>query len=324
MVDYTKDIGGSTTLMIRDTGGNVEFWVRTGSQTWNNDQWWSYFANGGSSRQKSRLVRGGNWQQFGAVYVGYDQDVSFTIEGAGLGFPTSTITARIQRATVPQPPTINQCYPLSSSYIRVGFYGNSDGGSPIREWQIGYGNNPDYPTALWGSNGLSDIGPFNSGERVFFWARGRNDLGWSGWGNRAEATTHRVPDAPSPVYFDSVTQKSVRAMFNGGYDGGTPIREWQLAYGKNPAGGDTIIGSGGTSSIDNLDPGKIYYFWARGRNDVGWGPWSEVRQLVLIAGARIPVDGSYRRAVPYVKVNGTWRLARPWVKDQGTWKEGQG
>lgn len=323
MADYTVNISGSTTLMIRDTGGNVEFWIRTGSQSWNNEQPWSFFANGGESGIRHfRLLRGGAWQKLGEVWVGYDQDVRFTVYDSGLGFPTYNFWQHIGRTTVPGAPTIHQTYAISASHIKVQFAAGYDGGTPVVEWSIGFGANPNYPEAYWPSNGDSDVGPFVSGTRVYFWARGRNAIGWGAWSNRTEATTWRVPDAPQAVTFDDLAQTSVTTRFVDRSNGGTEILERQLGYSQNSTAAVSFAGNfSGVNSLSNLSPGKTYYFWARSRNSVGWGPWSEKQVLNLIAGARVFVDGQWKRAVPYVKVDGAWKVVRPWVKAAGVWKE---
>lgn len=324
MVDYTRDIGGSTTMLIRDTGGNVEFWIKTGSQTWNNEQPWSFFANGSNSGTLYfRMLRGGNWQKFGEVHVSYDQDVRFTIFNAGLGFPTYDFWQHISRSTVPGAPYIHLTHAISSTYIQVGFSDGYSGGSPILERRLGYGGNPNNLEAYWDApSGLTNVGPFSPGSRVYFWAQERNAIGWSSWSNRTEATTWRIPDAPADITFSDVTQTSVRTQFSDGFNGGTEVLERELGYGEDPFNAEAFANDiSGINVLTNLDPGRTYYFWARTRNIVGWSAWSERRQINLIAGARIFVGNQWVRAVPYVKVSGTWRVARPWVRNAGVWKE---
>lgn len=309
-------------MMIRDLGGWVEFWFKTGSQTWNNDQWWSWGANGTSSRQKFRLLRGGNWQLFGSIYVSYDQTIRFTIEGAGLGWATTNFFQYIQRATVPAPPSLQSAYPISSSAIHVVFFSNHDGGSPVLEWQVGYGLSSSAPSSLVTSDGTSDIGGFSSGQRVYFWARGRNAIGWSGWSNRLEAVTWTVPQAPGGPTIDDKTQVSVTISYQHVDTPNNPtILENQVGYGLDSSNPTTFVDNpSGTLALSGLNPGGTYYFWARSRNSLGWGSWTQRTRIDLIAGSLILVGATWKRAVPYVRVSGTWKVAEPWIKEVGVWK----
>jgi hypothetical protein len=133
--------------------------------------------------------------------------------------------------------------------------------------------------------------------------------------------TWRGPDAPTPVHFDLVGQISLRALFEGRFEGGTSVLEYQLGYGLDPVIQQVQITSPGLSDLTGLDPGKTYYFWARARNIVGWSSWSDRRQVTLYAGARVLVGNTWVRAVPYIRVAGVWKLAKTMVKDAGVWKE---
>lgn len=323
MTDYTANIGGSTTMMIRDLGGTVEFWVKTGSQTYNYQQPWGWGANGvNSGTLYFRMLQGGQWQKFGEIYVGYNQTVRFTLVNSGLGFPSYDFYQAISRTTVPQPPYIYDTHAVSASEIYVEFSGTNDGGSPVLEWQIGYGSNPNGPDLFVGSGGGTTVGGFSSGQRVYFWTRARNAIGWSGWSSRTEATTWKVPDAPSPVSFSAVKQTSLLAHFTDGFSGGPAILERQFGYGKVEVSPTDFWGAvPGPNDFINLDPGKTYYFWARSRNTIGWGAWSAISPISLIAGARVLVGSQWKRAVPYVKHAGVWKVARPWIRDAGVWKE---
>lgn len=321
MTDYYLGIGGSSTMLIRDTGGWVEFWFQTGPLTWNNNQWWSYSANGTFSRQQFRLLRGGAWQHFGSVYVSYDQNVQFTIEGAGLGWATTTFTQHIQRSTVPAPPIIQVVEPISSSTFHIEFAASYDGGSTVVEWQIGYGLSAGGPTAFVGSSGTSDIGGFAAGQKAYFWARGRNAVGWSEWSNRGEGTTWSVPPAANSPVVTEKTQTSmiVQYTFPKG-NSNPPILERQLGYGLSSSSPTSFANdASGINALSGLVPGGTYYIWGRSRNSVGWGPWSGATQVFLIAGARVLVGSEWKRAVPYVKVGGIWKVAEPWVNNAGSW-----
>jgi hypothetical protein len=321
MADYTLQISASSTMMIRDLGGWVEFWFKTGSQTWNNDQWWSWGANGTSSRQKFRLLRGGNWQHFGSIFVSYDQTIRFTIEGAGLGWGTTDFFQYIPRSTVPTPPTMRQVTPISLSAFHVIFTGNHDGGSPVLEWQLGYGLNSAGPSFLIGSDGTTDVGGFVSGQRVYFWARGRNAIGWSAWSNRMQGVTWTVPPAPTPMAINK-TQISMTLQYSLSVNSNNPpTLERQIGYGTNSSTPAIFVNDTGQPVvIGTLTPGGTYYAWGRARNSVGWGPWSVRSRIDLIAGALVLVGSEWKRAVPYVRVGGIWKVAEPWIKTAGIWK----
>lgn len=323
MADHDVFIGGSTFLRIRDLGYNVEFWVKTGSSTWNSAQPWSYHANGGDSPLlHHRLIGGGNWQFMGGVSVPYDQTVRLSIYDSGLGFPTFNFFQHIQRSTVPGPPNIWETVALSSTSIRVQFADGYDGGSGIVERQVGLGGNPNSPEFYYDSNGNTTVSTFAPGSRVFFWARTRNAVGWSGWSNRTEATTWRVPDAPSPVQTGSQTQTSIWTKIIDAFNGGTDILERQLAYGTDPVTAQvTVSGTAIERTLTNLNPGRTYYFWSRVRNSVGWSSWSVRTTTNLIAGAKVKHDGVWKRAVPYVRHGGVWKVVRPWVRKAGEWEE---
>ena len=324
MTDYTKATGSSGTMMIRDVGnGWVEFWLKAGSSTFNHQLKWGYTANGAFSGWLTYdFVSGGNWQHLGSVFVSTSQNVTFHLGSSGtsgLGGPTD-FTVFMQRATVPPAPTMFSAVTQSSSVIRVNFGSNGDGGSAVLEWQIGYGTDPSYPMWYVGSNGLTDVGGLVTGTTYYFWARGRNAIGWGGWSARAQATTWKVPDAPGSPVLSNPTQVSVHAVFTGNGEGGTPVVEWQIGYGTDPAAPQVYV-SGYNLDITGLTPGTVYYFWSRGRNAVGWSALSARSSISTIAGAWIKVGTVYKQAVPYVKVAGVWKVARPWGRLAGVWKE---
>lgn len=325
MADHVWGIGGGAEMMIRDHGianGHIEFWFHAGSSTWNNQQDWGYDAGWGYIGRVFKLNTGGGWHHLETIHIPTSRNVMMRMVGEGLGWPTSDRTAYISRATVPPAPYMHWAQAISTSQARVRFDGQGDGGSPIREWQIGYGTDPWNPQYFVGADGDDIIGGLSQ-TWWYFWARGRNDLGWSGWSGRAQTHIWRVPDPPSAVAISELTQRSLRTQFGGGFDGGTGHIEFQLAYslGTDVNLATHIQANSGISNLSNLDPGKTYYFWARGRNQVGWGPYSAVRAGTLRAGAMVKDAGVWKRALPYEKVNGIWRLLKPTVKHAGVWKE---
>lgn len=324
MPDYTVSIGGSTTLMIRDTGSWVEFWIKTGPYTWNYQQpWGGRINNSETGVRYFRMLQGGQWQFIDSWLVTYDQDVRFTILDSGLGFPSYDFWQHISRTSVPQPPYIHTADAISASHIHVEFDDGPDGGSPIVERQLGYGTDPYTAQNYWNAPAADEnVGPFDPGTKVYFWARTRNAVGWSGWSNRGEARTWKTPNAPKPVTFSEITQTSIRTKFLDNGSGGSAIIERQLGYGLDPDTPENFAGDiSGVNVLTGLVAGERYYFWARNRNSIGWSPWSARTQADLVAGARILVGTEWKRAVPYVKVDGVWKVAKPWVKSAGVWKE---
>lgn len=322
MTDHKKTIGSGDEMMIRDTGSNVEFWFHSDASTWNFQQNWAYFANGAWYEGVFRLEQNGAWHHLGTVDINDRQNVTFRMYDEGLGWPTSDFTVFIERSTPPPAPTMQSVTAVSPNAVDVVFTGNGDGGSPILDWTIGYSTTTAGPTGYVTSDGTTRISGLSGGTTYYFWARGRNARGSGSWSNRVSEFTWRTPDAPQPVTFSNITQTSLRSKFVAGFDGGEPVDEWQLAYGTNTdIAFATVVGSNGTNDLTGLTPGKTYYFWARGRNAVGWSGWSSVRSQTLRAGAMVKHEGVWKRALPYVKHNGVWKLARPRVKIAGVWKE---
>lgn len=140
----------------------------------------------------------------------------------------------------------------------------------------------------------------------------------TGWRNLPTLAT--VPSPPRPISLAANSQHSMVYKFESNGDGGAPVREWQIGYGKNPNTPQAYLGSWGTTTIGALDPGTVYYAWSRGRNDIGWGPWSARKQTETSSGAVTKVGTQWKRTVPYIKVNGVWRLAQPYVKYKGVWR----
>lgn len=130
-----------------------------------------------------------------------------------------------------------------------------------------------------------------------------------------------VPPAPDPVTFTDTTPTSIHCKFTGNGNGGSKIIEWQLGYSTSPTGVQHSIRTGGVSIVSGLKPGTVYYFWARGRNAKGWGPWSVRTSRKTDAGARVKLGTVWKDAIPMVKYNGQWRVAEAWVKSGGVWKK---
>ncbi|QPX62493.1 minor tail protein [Arthrobacter phage Truckee] len=143
----------------------------------------------------------------------------------------------------------------------------------------------------------------------------------TGWRTLPRIQTDTVPPAPDSLGVDSIEMTSMRYRFTSNGDGGASILQWQIGYGTSSTTPQSYLTSGGTSIITGLTPGTTYYFWSRGRNSVGWGPWSVRSTGRTYAGARVKYNGVWREAIPYVKHNGAWKIAQPYSKINGIWRK---
>lgn len=211
-------------------------------------------------------------------------------------------------------------------------------------------NNNGVAVSVGGTNGWSGRSPFNinaggsqtvidvqftvghdaNGDAYVNYSIGLGPTGTGTFGNGGNVSvgawlTHiqqsTVPPAPTaPVAFD-FTQTSMTVQFHYQGDGNSPILGWELHWGHTPAGGQASAASSGTTYLSGLWTATPYYFWARGRNANGWGPFSGPSgPFYTYAGGQVKKGNNWHAAIPYVNVNGTWRLAKPWVKVAGVWK----
>lgn len=326
MTDYTKSTGSSGTMMIRDTGTTVEFWLKAGSSTFNHQLPWAYVVNGVTSDWREfDFVSGGDWQRIASFSVTTSQTVQFKLGDtgtSGLGGPT-TFSQAINRATVPQAPDPVTFSSLTGTSVLASFSINGNGGATIDSKQIGYGTASGTPQHIVSSDGSTSITGLENGTKYYFWARVHNSEGWSAWSSVRSVTTYKVPDAPKSVTISNIRQTKVHAKFLDNGNGGTTILERQVGYGLSSSA-PTTFASGNDIEITGLDPGKKYYFWSRSRNSVGWGPWSASVSVTTIAGAFVTVisgtDVQVKAAVPYVRDGGVWKLAEGYVRATGEWK----
>jgi hypothetical protein len=203
-------------------------------------------------------------------------------------------------------------------------------GNPGRLWT---NNNMEYnfQNGRYGGDFLIAEGTFNVGHRAdgnaeYYVSGGLNliNLGsastGTGWRSLPRIQTATVPDAPTPLGVDQEEMTSLRYRFSGNGNGGAAILEWQALW--QESGGPQIpVSSNGTFILTGCRPGTNYNFWSRGRNSVGWGPWSGMSSGRTIAGARVKQNGSWKEAVPYVKQNGAWKYAQPYSKVNGIWRK---
>jgi hypothetical protein len=209
--DYTRGTGNGGVMLIRVAdssgtpgviGGNeIQFHIRAGlSGTFVGSpgfRWDGYIDGswGDPTNWRGRIanISGTTWRHVATFYIGYNQDVCFRIDNSGtqgFGGPTD-FWLSISRAVVPQAPTPIGIDMVNHQDFRYRFGGNWDGGSPILEWQIGYGYDPNNVQYLAPSSGTILVGTFVVGADIYIWSRGRNAVGWGPWSSRMSVTLRR-------------------------------------------------------------------------------------------------------------------------------------
>lgn len=326
MTDYTKSTGSSGTMMIRDTGTYVEFWITSGnSTTYNHQMPWSYVINGVTSSTKYYdYSAGAGWKKLSSWNVTYSQTVTFKLGDtgtSGLGGPT-TFSVAIKRASVPGAPSVVALSQIASTTMYATFSDGSNGGATIDTREIGFGTSTSTVQHIVTSDRSTTITGLAPGTTYYFWARTHNSEGWGPWGPRSSAKTLSVPDAPTAPVLSSITPSTLTAKSTPNSNGGAAITEWVLGYGTSSTAPEFQISSTTPSwNVTGLSPGTTYYFWARAKNSIGYSAWSSPTSNKTAPGARLKVDGVWRNAIPYVNVGGTWKIARPWARVGGFWRE---
>ncbi|MBK8748780.1 MAG: fibronectin type III domain-containing protein [Saprospiraceae bacterium] len=326
MTDYTMATGSTGTMMIRDTGTDVEFWLKAGNNTYNYQLPWQYTVNGvNSGPLQFRFVSGGAWQLLGRWNVTTDQTVTFYLAHSGtggIGGPTSFSVA-IGRTSAPGTPDPWSIQQIADTWVQ-GFTNHMpNGGIAIDQVQVRYDDSSTAASPAYfdpGTDGYGSITGLLRGKTYYFWVRTHNSKGWSGWSSRTHATTHDSPPAPTTPALSEIKQTSLKMVYFGNGDGGSPITAWETGYGTDPNAPQTTV-TGSNLTLTDLSPGQVYYVWGRGWNQYGPGAWSARSTATLLAGAWVDVDGVKKRAVPYVRDGGVWKLAVSWAKIEGLWKE---
>lgn len=120
----------------------------------------------------------------------------------------------------------------------------------------------------------------------------------------------KVPDAPTPIGIDNVTSTAFRYRFSGNDNGGSAIIEWQIQYSTSStfASGNQTVSSTGTSTITGLTAGTTYYVRARGRNSIGWGPYSTTQNTTTLGGPPSPPTNLQATAIPPDQIDFDWGL----------------
>src|ERR1041384_5803039 len=322
MPDYYKNTGSSGQMLIRDLGDVVEYWITAANgSTWTDHLVWGWTINGSNGSATYNSPAGAGWRRLGNYYVTQSQTVYFRIAAtgtSGLGGPTEH-SAYINRQSVPPAPSQPTTHEKTATSIRVTFDSNGDGGATIREWQIGVGTNFNDINFTVGSSGNTTVTGLSPGTTYYFWARGRNDIGWGPWSPRSlGATTQGYAGTLEAPAVSAVTQTTALVTFA---SEATDILEYQVGYHTSPTLNPSIrVSATSPVTITNLPPATTLYFRVRARNPAGWNTWSAATMIKTAAGARVKVSGVWKEAVPYVKQGGVWKVAAPFVKDLGVWK----
>lgn len=120
---------------------------------------------------------------------------------------------------------------------------------------------------------------------------------------------------------DEVTTNSVRMRFSGTTDGGSAITGWEIQYAKNSAFTDTpkTVASNGLSTITGLIPGTTYYFRARGKNGVGYGPYSSTISTKTKTALYVSDGTNWDPAEVYVSNGSAWVAVEIFISDGSVW-----
>lgn len=277
--DVTRSTGSTGTMLIRiaDSAGtqgvitanHIQFWLNAGQTATNvGSAPWSGWVNGVNVGGNFSYPSGNPWVLIAEYYVGYSQDVRFSIGATGtqgLGGP-SDLWASVSRATIPPPPHMrtnaegnpDQITPTS---MRVRFDSQGDGGSPVTAFQIIWGPTPDLAGTnqpIVNSSGTTIFTDLDPGVTYYFAARTCNALGCSPWSNGTSATTTN----PGPPTVNSVTPSATgtSATVSLSPPSGFTASSYNIQR-RTPGGSWSTVASGSANPsqvVSGLTPGQTY------------------------------------------------------------------
>jgi hypothetical protein len=153
------------------------------------------------------------------------------------------------------------------------------------------GGNDDYPgkTIGLGSYDTGAVGHDGNGS-LWFTSRVRmlnaSIFGSADTGDVGMNGDHlpRPPHAPTPVTIDQITTVSLRYIFSGNWDGGSPITSWQAQIATDPGFTQNVqtVNSSGTTTFSGLQPATTYYLRSRGNNAYWNGAWSSTLSAMTV------------------------------------------
>lgn len=158
-------------------------------QVWGNGNMAYEFRNGSSNG--SFLIADGTFRvnHNGVGEASYYFSASLTYYALGSASASTGWRNLPRLATEPPRPRPVAFHNVRQTEVTYQFTSNGDGGTPVREWQIGYGTNPNGPQYYTGSNGRTVLGALSPATTWYVWSRGRNDIGWSDWSTRSSVVT---------------------------------------------------------------------------------------------------------------------------------------
>ena len=203
MVDYTRGTGSSGTMMMRDTGSTVEFWLKSGySTTWFGNANFSYSSPNGSGGFSHGYDSGNTWQRMGAINVSSSGNVSWTMPNtntSSFGGPT-TQTVYINRGSIPGQVTGLKMTFTGHNSLRFSWNrGSLNGGSfQFDQIQVSSSNQSGYGdfggtvelTTSTGGTSYEVSSGLHLGTTYRIHVRTKNSIGYGQWSTILVITTY--------------------------------------------------------------------------------------------------------------------------------------
>lgn len=96
----------------------------------------------------------------------------------------SAVTQQVP--TAPAAPLLSS---VTATSADVAFYPNSDGGSAITAWEIGWGTSSSAPTSTVSAKSPQVLTGLTPGTTYYIFVRAQNSVGWSAWSKPTKMTT---------------------------------------------------------------------------------------------------------------------------------------
>lgn len=101
-----------------------------------------------------------------------------------------------------------------------------------------------------------------------------------------------VPPAPTITKVDAITATTMNVTGSSNGNGGSAILEWQIRYDESSTAASPLYKTHvNPTTLTGLARNTTYYLWMRGRNALGWGPWSARVSAKTLAESPDPPTG---------------------------------